>query len=66
MPGIVDPRPAQQAELRRLRSRLEAATDEAERGRLQGEIDELERSMGRHRGWLGRLLLGFGHRSTPW
>jgi len=66
MPGIVDPRPAQEAYLRSLKAELEAATDDAERQRIQGEIHELETQMGRQGGFLRRLLLGFGHRSTPW
>jgi hypothetical protein len=66
MPGFVDPRPHQEAELRTKRAEVAAATDEAERTRLQGELTELEHSMGRGRGFVRRFFLGWGHRSVPW
>ena len=64
--GIVDPRPAREAALRAKQAELAAATDEAERTRLQAELTELEHEMGRGQGFLRRLLLGWGHRSVPW
>jgi hypothetical protein len=66
MPGIVDPRPAQEAALRAKRAEVAAAADESERARLQAELTELERSMGRNRGFVRRLFFGWGHRSVPW
>jgi hypothetical protein len=66
VPHIVDPGPAQRAHLRLLQQQLDAATDEAEKGRIKAEIADLERSMGRSGGLLRRLLLGWGHRSVPW
>jgi hypothetical protein len=66
VPGIVDPRPAQEAALRAKRAEVAAATDEAERATLQAELTELERSMGRGQGFLRRFFLGWGHRSVPW
>ncbi|HZQ57188.1 MAG TPA: hypothetical protein VFA84_04095 [Acidimicrobiales bacterium] len=65
MPGIVDPRPAQRAQLRHLRQQLDGAVNDADRQRIQAEIDELERSMGHRRGVV-RALLGWGHHSVPW
>lgn len=65
VPGFVDPRPHQEAELRAKREALEAVTDEEERTRLAAEIRELEQALGRG-GLLRRLLWGFGHRSVPW
>ena len=66
VPGFVDPRPAQDAELRAKRAEVAAAGDEAERARLQAELTELEHAMGRGRGFFRRLFLGWGHRSVPW
>ena len=66
MPGFVDPRPAQDAQLRAKRAEVAAAGDEAERARLQAELTELEHAMGRGRGFFRRLFLGWGHRSVPW
>jgi hypothetical protein len=66
MPGFVDPRPHQEAEIRAKRAELAAAADDADRIRLQGELRELEDAMGRGRGGLRRFLLGWGHRSVPW
>jgi hypothetical protein len=65
MPGIVDPRPAQEAALRAKKAELDAATTDEDRSRLQAELEELQREMGHGRGIL-RLLLGWGHRSVPW
>ena len=42
VPYIVDPRPWLKAELAAKRAELEAATEEADRSRLQAEVDELE------------------------
>jgi len=66
MPGFVDPRPAQEAELRAKRSEVAAASDEVERARLQAELTQLEHGMGRGKGILRRLAFGWGHRSVPW
>jgi hypothetical protein len=66
VPGIVDPRPAREAALRAKQAELDAATDDAERGRLKAELDELKQSMGRGRGLLRRFLFGWGHHSVPW
>ena len=49
-----------------LRAELAAATDEAERTRLEAELTALEQSMGHGKGLLRRLFLGWGHRSVPW
>jgi len=65
VPGIVDPRPQRQAAVRAKQAELDAATDEADRARLQGELDELKHE-GEHGSFLRRFLLGFGHRSVPW
>ena len=65
MPGFVDPRPAQEAELRALQAQLAASTDEGERTRLQTAITELEQAMGHGRG-VWRFFLGWRHRSVPW
>ncbi len=59
MPGIVDPAPWWKAELDAKRAALEAATDDAERTKLQEEIHALEKERRGH-GW--RRLL----RITPW
>jgi hypothetical protein len=66
VPGFVDPRPAQEAQLRAKRAEVAKATDEAERTRLQAEVTELERAMGRGGGFVRRFFLGWGHRSVPW
>jgi hypothetical protein len=66
VPGIVDPRPAQRAQLRHLREQLGAATDTSERRRIEAEIADLEQTMGRGGGLLRKLILGWGHRSLPW
>jgi len=66
VPGFVDPRPAQEAELRAKREEVAAAIDDAQKARLQAELAELERGMGRRRGFVRRLVLGWGHRSVPW
>ncbi len=65
MPGFVDPRPAQEALIRAKQAELDAATDDAERQRLQAELDEL-RGTGRHRHGVWRFLFGWGHRAVPW
>ena len=64
--GFVDPRPAQEAERRDLQARIEAATDEGERGRLQAELTQLEHAMGRGRGWWRLLLVGGRRQGIPW
>ena len=66
MPGIVDPRPAQDAALRAKQAEVDATTDDAERERLKGELEELKRSMGRGGSFFRRFLFGWGHRSVPW
>ena len=66
VPGIVDPRPAQRAQLRHLREQLGATADTSERQRIEAEIADLERSLGHGAGLLRKLLLGWGHRSLPW
>jgi hypothetical protein len=66
VPGIVDPRPARDAAIRAKRAELAAATDDTEKARLQGELTELEHEAGQGRGFVRRLLLGWGHRSVPW
>jgi hypothetical protein len=65
MPGFVDPRPHLEAELRAKQAELAGAADDDQRTRIEGEIRELERSLGRGGGWR-RLLFGFGHRRVPW
>ena len=59
MPGIVDPGPWWKAELEAKRAALAAATDDADRARLQGEIHALENERRGH-GW--RRIL----RILPW
>jgi hypothetical protein len=65
VPGFVDPRPHQEAELRSLQEQLAAATDEPEQTRIKQEITELEQSMGRGHGFW-RFFVGWRHRSDPW
>jgi hypothetical protein len=64
VPHIVDPRPWLEAELAAKQAELATATDEAERGRLEGEIAELKRSL--HGGGVLRWLFPWRHRATPW
>jgi hypothetical protein len=66
VPGIVDPRPAQDAALRAKQAEIDAATDDVERERLKAELEELKHSMGRGGSVIRRFLFGWGHRSVPW
>jgi hypothetical protein len=62
----VDPRPAQEAELREKRAALAGSVDDEERSGLEEDIRQLERALGHHGGFVRRFLLGLGHRSIPW
>jgi hypothetical protein len=65
MPGIVDPRPHREAELNAKKAELAMTDDEPTRAKLIEEIKQLEHDLGRG-GLFRKLLLGFGHRSSPW
>jgi hypothetical protein len=66
MYGIVDPRPAQNAALKAKQAEIDAASDDAERERLRGELEEMKKAWGHSGGLLRRVFLGWAHRSVPW